>query len=665
MDGTGYPIGPATGHALRSTAALLALISALCLSTDARAAEPAVTDPSIEPFIAAPLIDRLTLSPDGTRVAGVGYNGEASALAVYDVAGKSTSIVVAPRATGRWVTSPTAMSWVGNDCIAVSFDRRGVELIDLQGRRLEDLGDGLVHRISREGKPTDWVLVKTVEYGDRVRFERVDIRTGARERHPLGLSDRIVDWTSDREGAIRMVATADTPSWRADSRVTRWYRERDGAPWQNVDERPALVEGWQPLVVPQEPGRIVVLARNGQDTLGVWSYDVGKHAFGELMAAHDTDDIVDVRADGDEVRSVTLGGLVTRTIWFDARMGDLQDAVDKALPGRVNLLSGNVPTLLIFSYSDRDPGRWYVLDTRTSKLADIGARRPQVDPARMQPMQTMRYPSFDGLSIPAYLTLPAGATQPAPLVVLIHGGPRARDQWGWDADVQALAARGYAVFQPQFRGSSGFGRRFEEAGFGQWGLAMEDDISSGVKYLVDHGIADPDRICIVGASYGGYAALWGLAKTPDLYKCGVSFAGVSDIGERLDDDSDTNLHPLGRALQGVSLGVQEGGGQDFDGVSPLKHADRIRVPVLIVHGRLDRRVPIAHGERMARALEKLGRDVRTLWFDNEGHGLAHVENRRAYYEALFALLDRTIGKGAATRVARSPGPEQAASGTAP
>jgi len=141
---------------------------------------------------------------------------------------------------------------------------------------------------------------------------------------------------------------------------------------------------------------------------------------------------------------------------------------------------------------------------------------PEIDPARMQPMRALRYPSFDGTSIPAYLTLPGKPAGPAPLIVLIHGGPQARDRWSFDRDVQVFAAHGYAVFQPQFRGSTGFGKKFQEAGYGQWGQAMQDDITAGVHWLIDQQIADPPRICIVGASYGGYAALWGLEKTPEL-----------------------------------------------------------------------------------------------------------------------------------------------------
>jgi dipeptidyl aminopeptidase/acylaminoacyl peptidase len=229
------------------------------------------------------------------------------------------------------------------------------------------------------------------------------------------------------------------------------------------------------------------------------------------------------------------------------------------------------------------------------------------------------------------------------MVVYLHGGPIARDDWGWDEDVQLMAAAGYAVFQPQFRGSSGFGRKFEVAGYRQWGLAMQDDVTAGVKEMIRRGVADPQRICIYGASYGGYAALWGLAKNPELYRCGVSLAGVSDIGELFTDWSDTNASKLGPEAMRFFIGDVDTMKAQFDAVSPEKHADRIKVPVLIAHGTEDKRVKIGHGKRMASALEAAHQSVETHWYDNEPHGLSYQADRKDFDLALLAFLDRNIG----------------------
>ena len=325
----------------------------------------------------------------------------------------------------------------------------------------------------------------------------------------------------------------------------------------------------------------------------------------------------------------------------------MQHSVDKALPDAVNLLREDAGgKVLVLSYSDRDPGRWLLLDTATMTLRHIARERLGLDAEVMRPMQTLTYTADDGLTIPAYLTLPDGFAKPAPMVVYIHGGPVARDEWGWDFDVQALAAAGYAVFQPQFRGSAGFGRKFEQAGYRQWGRAMQDDVTAGVKAMIARGVADPQRICIYGASYGGYAALWGLVKTPELYRCGISLAGVTDIGERFTDWSDTNSSEAGREWMRFQVGDVGTMAADFDAVSPEKHAAQIRVPVLLAHGTDDRRVPIGHSKRMASALKAVHASVETHWYEDEQHGLSRIRDIVDFEVKLLDFLDRNIGPAA-------------------
>ena len=211
--------------------------------------------------------------------------------------------------------------------------------------------------------------------------------------------------------------------------------------------------------------------------------------------------------------------------------------------------------------------------------------------------------------------------------------------------MQVFAAHGYAVFQPQFRGSTGFGKKFEEAGYGQWGQAMQDDITAGEHYLIDQKIAAPGHICIVGGSYGGYAALWGLAKTPELYQCGVSTSGVSDLESFLREESDVSKSAIAREMTNRRIGDPSLMKVAFDSVSPLKHADRITAPLLVAHGTLDERVPISHGRRMVDAMKAQNKDVEWLEFEQEKHSLSLVENQRKWYDAVFSLLKRTIGKG--------------------
>jgi dipeptidyl aminopeptidase/acylaminoacyl peptidase len=319
--------------------------------------------------------------------------------------------------------------------------------------------------------------------------------------------------------------------------------------------------------------------------------------------------------------------------------------VDAALPGRINLMEGDKNgRVLITSYGDVDPGHWYVLDTRSSKLRELGEARPHIDPKRMRPMETISYKARDGMIVQGYLTRPAqAADKPAPTVVLIHGGPHVRDRWMWNEEVQLLANRGYAVFQPQFRGSAGFGRRFEEAGYGQWGRAMQDDITDGVEYLVAEKVTDPQRVCISGASYGGYAALWGAVKTPQLYKCAISLAGVSDLNEMLSHSIFDDSTAASRELMRAHVGDPARSRRELDEVSPLKHAAQIQIPLLIAHGEEDTRVLPSQSKDMVKALKALGKPVEWMPFEKAGHGFFWVRDEAQYLAAVLKFLDRYIG----------------------
>jgi dipeptidyl aminopeptidase/acylaminoacyl peptidase len=331
--------------------------------------------------------------------------------------------------------------------------------------------------------------------------------------------------------------------------------------------------------------------------------------------------------------------------------------VDQVLPNTFNQVSGQPNGMvLVHAWSDREPSRWYLLDVPGERLKLLAVGRPGLDPAKARPMEALRYAARDGLSIPAYLTRPDSGPGPQPLVVVVHGGPATRDHWGWEDEVQLLAAQGYVVFQPQFRGSTGFGLRFERAGWRQWGQSMQDDITDGVQHLVDQGIADPARICIYGASYGGYAAVWGLAKTPDLYRCGVSFAGVADIGHMMSDQSDANANRHAREWRRLMVGSVDADAAQFDAVSPLKHAARIRAPLFIAHGLHDERVPISHAEKLRQALDRAGKPYEWLELST-GHGLHDSWSERQFLEKLLAFLSKHLAQPAAAQ-----GPSSKASG---
>lgn len=292
---------------------------------------------------------------------------------------------------------------------------------------------------------------------------------------------------------------------------------------------------------------------------------------------------------------------------------------------------------IVAAYNDRTPGSRYIYDANNDtldKLADINPALPEEDMATVQPVT---YQSRDGLTIHGYLTLPVGRDpKRLPCIVNPHGGPWLRDSWGFNAEAQFLANRGYCVLQMNFRGSTGYGRRFWEASFGQWGLRMQDDITDGVHWLIDQGIADPARIAIYGGSYGGYATLAGIVSTPDLYAAAVDYVGVANLLTFMNTIPPywkpmlTKMHSM--------VGNPEVDRERLEATSPALNADRIKTPLFIAQGAHDPRVNKDESDQMVAALRSRGVDVEYMVKDNEGHGFHNDENKFEFYEAMEAFL---------------------------
>ena len=614
-------------------------------------------------------VTSMALAPDGKHIAVIGWTGRAKALLLTDADTLSTRILVAPEArhAGAGLVQPLSAHWITNETLAVDFSDGDCVVVDLDGRHKRVLGDRFL-RVIPSDKPDqapEWVIVGTrgLLYG--TNLHRVNVITGQSADVPIDLPGDLVYAVFDRRGRLRAASTRETKWSTPGAKITNWYRHDEHSPWQQIAQAAVTEDLWKPLGVPDDSDTLVVLSREERDTWAMFAYDVASRRTTELIVGHPSEDLIGTEEDASQniIRAMTHG-LKPNTYWFDARWDQLQRSIDAVMPETVNILRGDPQRkVLVFSYSDRDPGRWQLFDARKMTLSPLGERNARVDTRAMRPMQAISYAAGDGMKIPAYLTLPEdGPTKPRPMVVYIHGGPVARDEWGWDLDVQLLAASGYAVLQPEFRGSAGFGRKFEQAGYRQWGLAMQDDVTAGVKAMIDRGIADPDRICIYGASYGGYAALWGLVKTPELYRCGISLAGVTDIGELFTDWSDTNASKVGQEWMRFRVGDVNTMAAQFAAVSPEKHAAQIRVPVLLAHGDGDERVPIGHSKRMASALKAAHASVETHWYEYEGHGLSQTIHIRDFEAALMDFLDRNIGPAspAAAKEAAMP-PAEAAS----
>jgi dipeptidyl aminopeptidase/acylaminoacyl peptidase len=332
----------------------------------------------------------------------------------------------------------------------------------------------------------------------------------------------------------------------------------------------------------------------------------------------------------------------SEVVWLDPVLKRQQERIDKAVPGNVNRIisaSEDRNRMLIWTGAGSRPGVILLLDRTANTMSLFVEPYDKLRDKQLSTMEPVRYKARDGLEIRGYLTLPVGRDPKSlPLIVMPHGGPYARDEAGYDPWVQYLASRGYAVLQPNFRGSTGFGRAFVEKGTAQWGRGMQDDLDDGVKWLAGRGTIDPKRVCIMGASYGGYAAEWAAIRNPDIYRCAVSFAGVSDIASQL--RFSRGSFTATRYFSNWRERVQGQKDFDLDQISPLRQAARFGIPILIAHGTEDDRVPISQSRRLHAALLQANRPHDYVEYKGEGHGFENPVNATDFYVRVGAFLDK-------------------------
>jgi len=419
------------------------------------------------------------------------------------------------------------------------------------------------------------------------------------------------------------------------------YRDGETGPFRTL-----VTTDYRTTVRPQfflaDDQRFYALSNRGRDRLALVVIDPARPDAENVVYEHPEVDLggaawSDARHALTHVEYVTDR---THRRYFDPGMERVFTSIEAKLPGYEVALQSRTRAedkYIVAAYNDRTQGTRYVYDSAAdtlSKLADINPWIPEKDMAPMRPV-TIR--SRDGLTLHGYLTLPAGrAARGLPCVVNPHGGPWFRDAWGYNPEVQLLANRGLCVLQVNFRGSTGYGRAFWEASFGQWGLKMQDDITDAVQWLVAQGIADPKRVAIYGASYGGYATLAGVTYTPDLYAAAVDYVGVSNLFTFLD-----TIPPYWKPMLDKFHAMLGDPVKDRDrlaATSPALHADRIRTPLFIAQGARDPRVNKAESDQMVEALRKRGVEVKYMVKDDEGHGFRNEENQFEFYAAMESFL---------------------------
>ena len=665
---------------------LAAVVASAALAPLAHAAEPALATvsqrPPIADFFENAEFSGAVLSPTGKYLAvRIGSKEKRDRLAVITLADSSVKGVAA---FGN--ADIGAFEWVNDERLVFTATDRTVgqgdmryapglyainrdaskfiQLASRQGTSLVTSGGNMIR--NRDMLPWNTYLLgqKTAQNGDYVYVVRPDISAPG-QVHDVGLlhlntvtgrwtpvrgaPDDSKRWLLDDKGEPRIVTT----SKKGVSAIL--YRDPATNDWRELINYNTYVgskDGFIPRAFGPD-GTLYVVTNAGRDTTSLHKYDLATNQVvpQPLVQLEGYDFNGSLLTANGKMLGIRYLTDARSTTWFDAGMQAMQEKIDTMLPNTVNLLSvptrAETPWVLVTAYADQFPSRTLLYNSATAVLTTVGGSHPKIKPEQMARQTLVHYKARDGLTIPAWLTVPKGGGKNLPLVVLVHGGPYVRgNSWGWNADSQFLASRGYAVLEPEYRGSTGFGNKHFRAGWKQWGLKMQDDIADGARWAIAQGTADPQRICIAGASYGGYATLMGLINDKDLYRCGIDWAGVTDINMMYDGHWNfaSDLSETWKQYGMPQLvGDQINDAEQLKATSPLLRAAEIKQPLLLAYGGADRRVPLPHGTKFYKAVKQTNPEVEWVEYEEEGHGWALPKNRIDFWGRVEKFLDKHIG----------------------
>jgi dipeptidyl aminopeptidase/acylaminoacyl peptidase len=644
---------------------LLAAAALLPASLPAQA-QPTPRIP-VEDFFAESDYLSVKLSPDGKYIAflttlGTGKVG----IALMDLGTGKTDALVA--ATDENIS---AYFWKGSDHIVYGGDLGGAEQPAWRSIRIQPERNGkrkvvAISEAYDETRVQDANFLRLVDemrydphrflawgrknIGDwHVGYYLVDVRDG--KRTPVLGDDQtvqdVIDVVADNAGVIRARSRYSGPN------IIHEVRPQPGERFVKVAEFPAEDDAmWEFRYFAADNETLYLISREKVDTGALVALNVATRKLGEPLFSVPDGEVASVLSSYDRRKLYGVSYMTDKVHYkfFDEARGKLQAQIDQSLPGMENILlssSQDEKIYVIASTSDRDPGTYYILDLRRGSMGAIGKINRRINPAAMRPMQSVKYQSRDGLTIHGYLTLPAGAEgKQVPLIVNPHGGPfGVRDEWGFNGEVQFLANRGYGVLQINYRGSGGYGTQFQRAGRKEWGGKMQDDLTDGVKWAVAQGIADPKRVAIYGASYGGYAALAGVTFTPELYRCAVNYVGVSDLSilQRWATGGQRSMENFIRDWVGSEKSYLEER-------SPVNFVERIQVPTLHAYGFNDPRVDIDHWKRLEPKLKQYNKPYEIMLLGNEGHGFDNENNRISFYRLLETFLERNLAPATSVNI---------------
>lgn len=540
--------------------------------------------------------------------------------------------------------------WKGDKYLLFLKDNGGDENFHLYVTQIDGTGqrdltpfDGVRAEVidDLEDHPTDLLVALNQRNKEVFDAYRLNVETGDLKMVAENPGN-IASWSTDHDGNIRVATTTDGVN------TSLLYRKTESDPWKTVITT-NFKESFTPQFFTFDNKALYGVSNIGRDKAAVVEFDPESGKETQVLFERPDVDVSGLNY-SKKRKVITSASFTTwkeERKYFDPVAEALYDTLTGKLPGYdIYIVSANKEedTFIVRTITDRSLGAFYLYDSKSGALTKIADRNPWLKEDELAEMKPVEYAARDGLIIHGYLTVPKG--KPAknlPMVVNPHGGPWVRDDWGFNPEVQFLANRGFGVLQMNYRGSTGYGRKFWEAGFRQWGQSMQDDITDGVKWLVDQGIADPKRVAIYGGSYGGYAVLAGLTKTPDLYAAGVDYVGVSNLFTFM-----KTVPPYWKPFLDMMyemVGNPEKDQALFEQNSPALNAEKIKTPLFVAQGAKDPRVNINESNQIVDALKKRGIDVEYMVKQDEGHGFHNEENRFSFYEAMEQFLEKYLANG--------------------
>ena len=596
----------------------------------------------MEDFFRNPEKSSFNISPDGNHTAYMKPWKSRMNVFVMDMITKKEARLTSSQERGiygfAWLTNKR-IGYIkdegGNENMhfyAVNIDKSNeIDLTpfeNVQARIIDDLEDDPNHIIIGLNK-------RNPQIHDPYRINVNDGKMDMIAENPGNISE----WMTDHDGKLRIAITSDGVN------TSILHRASESEKFESILTTDFKVSV-SPLFFTFDNKNLYVASNRGRDKSAVFKFDLNNAQEEKLIFEHDEVDVSGLMYS--RKRKVLTGVNYTvaknEMTFFDTWRQDIQQKLEENLHGYevgITSFSEDETKAVVVTYSDKSRGTYYYYDIDKNKLTELGEASPWLNEEDMSDMKPVQYRSRDGLVINGYLTLPKGTNgKNLPVIVNPHGGPWHRDSWGYKSEIQFLANRGFAVFQMNFRGSTGYGREFWEKSFKQWGKLMQDDISDGVNWLIDEGIANPDRIAIYGASYGGYATLAGLTFTPDLYACGIDYVGVSSLFTFM--ESMPPYWELYRKMLYEMVGHPDKDKELLASASPLLHIDKIKVPLFIAQGANDPRVKKSESDQIVEALQNAGIDVPYMVKNDEGHGFYNEENQFDFYREMEIFLNKHL-----------------------